>query len=151
MKKPEWCPDKPTVIKDSEAIQYVGKATELRGKEVSVTIGPLGKAFIKFGGQYPDQTFAGLTRRRKRFFAQPIVGRSNRMPSSDAGAPRSIRRRLRQVRRYDQSGSPNTLCKPKEALIWAFSVSQQAKDFDMNMKLRPGEPLAGPWRVTLDP
>src|SRR5262249_8465491 len=97
MKKPEWRPDKPTVIKDSEAIQYVGKEAELRGKVVSVTISPLGKAFINFAGQYPGQTFAGLTRRRKRFFAQPIVGRSNRTPRCDAGAPRSIRRRLRQV------------------------------------------------------
>jgi hypothetical protein len=59
-KKPEWRPDKPTVIKDSEAIQYVGKEAELRGKVVSVTISPLGKAFINFGGEYPDQTFAGF-------------------------------------------------------------------------------------------
>ena len=29
--------DKPTVIKDSEAIQYVGKEAEVRGRVVSVT------------------------------------------------------------------------------------------------------------------
>ena len=40
------------------------------------------------------------------------------------------------------------LRKPKEALVWPFSASRQAKDFDVNMKLGPGEPPTGPWRVT---
>ena len=52
--------DKPIVIKDSEAIQYVGKAVEVRGRVVSVTSSPLGTAFINFGGEYPNQTFAGF-------------------------------------------------------------------------------------------
>ena len=50
----------PIVIKDSEAIQYVGKEVEVRGRVVSVTSSPLGTAFINFGGEYPNQTFAGL-------------------------------------------------------------------------------------------
>src|SRR6478752_8852883 len=51
--------DKPIVIKDSEAIQYVGKEAEVRGRVVSVTTSPLGTTFINFGGEYPNQTFAG--------------------------------------------------------------------------------------------
>jgi RecJ-like exonuclease len=51
--------DKPIVIKDSEAIQYVGKEAEVRGRVISVTTSPLGTTFINFGGEYPNQTFAG--------------------------------------------------------------------------------------------
>ena len=51
--------DKPIVIKESEAIQYVGKEAEVRGWVVSVTTSPLGTTFINFGGEYPNQTFAG--------------------------------------------------------------------------------------------
>jgi DNA/RNA endonuclease YhcR with UshA esterase domain len=50
----------PIVIKDSEAIKYVGKEVEVRGRVVSVTISPLGTTFINFGGGYPNQTFAGF-------------------------------------------------------------------------------------------
>jgi DNA/RNA endonuclease YhcR with UshA esterase domain len=52
--------DKPIVVKDSEAIQYVGKEVEVRGRVVSVTTSPLGTTFINFGGEYPNQTFAGF-------------------------------------------------------------------------------------------
>src|SRR6266404_1516863 len=52
--------DKPIVIKDSEAIQYVGKEVEVRGRVVSVTTSPLGTTFINFGGEYPHQRFAGF-------------------------------------------------------------------------------------------
>ena len=52
--------DKPVVIKDSEAIRYVGKEVEVRGRVVSVTTSPLGTTFISFGGEYPRQTFAGF-------------------------------------------------------------------------------------------
>jgi RecJ-like exonuclease len=52
--------DKPIVIKDSEAVNYVGKEVEVRGRVVSVTISPLGTAFINFGGEYPNQKFAGF-------------------------------------------------------------------------------------------
>src|SRR6516165_3420289 len=52
--------DKPTVIKDSEAIQYVGKEVEVRGRVVSVMTSPLGTTFINFGGEYPNQRFAGF-------------------------------------------------------------------------------------------
>jgi len=52
--------DKPAVIKDSEAIKYVGKEVEVRGRVVSVTTSPLGTAFINFGGEYPNQRFAGF-------------------------------------------------------------------------------------------
>jgi RecJ-like exonuclease len=52
--------DMPTLIKDSEAVQYVGKEVEIRGQVVSVTASPLGTTFINFGGDYPKQTFAGF-------------------------------------------------------------------------------------------
>jgi hypothetical protein len=48
------------VIKDSQAVQYLGKNVEVRGFVVSVTISPLGTAFINFGRDYPKQTFAGF-------------------------------------------------------------------------------------------
>src|SRR5438105_15564147 len=48
------------VIKDSEAVKYVGKNVEVRGLVVSVTTSPLGTAFINFGKEYPNQTFAGF-------------------------------------------------------------------------------------------
>src|SRR5262249_57705356 len=50
----------PIRIKDSEAIEYVGKEVEVRGRVVSVTTSPLGTTFINFGGEYPHQTFAGF-------------------------------------------------------------------------------------------
>src|ERR1700751_3061623 len=52
--------DEPILIKDSEALNYVGKEVEVRGRVVSVTTSPLGTAFINFGGEYPNQTFAGF-------------------------------------------------------------------------------------------
>ena len=52
--------EKPIVIKDSEAIKYVGKEVEVRGRVVSVTTSPLGTTFINFGGEYPNQRFAGF-------------------------------------------------------------------------------------------
>ena len=52
--------DTPIVIKDSEAIRYVGKEVEVRGLVVSVTTSPLGTTFISFGREYPRQTFAGF-------------------------------------------------------------------------------------------
>ena len=52
--------DELPVIKDSEAIEYVGKNVEVRGFVVSVTTSPLGTAFINFGREYPNQTFAGF-------------------------------------------------------------------------------------------
>ena len=52
--------DKLVVIKDSEAIRYVGKEVEVRGLVVSVTTSPLGTTFISFGREYPRQTFAGF-------------------------------------------------------------------------------------------
>ena len=52
--------DEPLVIKDSEAVRYVGKNVEVRGLVVSVTTSPLGTTFINFGREYPNQTFAGF-------------------------------------------------------------------------------------------
>jgi hypothetical protein len=52
--------DELPVIKDSEAVRYIGKSVEVRGFVVSVTISPLGTAFINFGRDYPNQTFAGF-------------------------------------------------------------------------------------------
>jgi hypothetical protein len=48
------------VIDDSEAVGYVGKSVEVRGLVVSVRSSPLGTAFINFGRDYPNQTFAGF-------------------------------------------------------------------------------------------
>jgi len=52
--------NRPIVIKDSEAIQYVGKEVEVQGCVVCVMTSPLGTTFINFGGEYPNQTFAGF-------------------------------------------------------------------------------------------
>jgi hypothetical protein len=43
-----------------EGAPYVGKEVEVRGRVVSVTTSPLGTTFINFGGEYPNQTFAGF-------------------------------------------------------------------------------------------
>jgi len=48
------------VIKDSEAIQYVGRRVEVWGFVVSVTSSPLGTSFINFEREYPNQIFAGF-------------------------------------------------------------------------------------------
>jgi hypothetical protein len=52
--------DQLPVIKDSEAIQYVGRNVEVRGFVVSLRTSPLGTVLINFGRDYPDQTFAGF-------------------------------------------------------------------------------------------
>jgi hypothetical protein len=52
--------DDRAVITDSEAIRCVGRYVEVRGLVVSVTTSPLGTAFISFGREYPNQTFAGF-------------------------------------------------------------------------------------------
>ncbi len=54
--------DELPVIKDSDAVYYVGKNVEVRGLVVSVTTSPLGTAFINFEREYPNQTFAALHR-----------------------------------------------------------------------------------------
>ena len=48
------------LIKDFEAVQYVGRNVEVRGFVVSVATSPLGTTFIIFGREYPNQTFAGF-------------------------------------------------------------------------------------------
>src|SRR5260370_32889172 len=48
------------VIKDSEAVRYGGQHVEVRGFVVSVKTSPFGTAFINFGREYPNQTFAGF-------------------------------------------------------------------------------------------
>jgi len=52
--------DEPIVIKGSEAIQYVGQEVEVGGGVFFVTTSPLGTTFINFGGEYPNQKFAGF-------------------------------------------------------------------------------------------
>src|SRR5262245_29721384 len=61
----------PIVIKDSEAIKYVGKEVEVRCRVVSVTTSPLGTTFINFGGEYPNQTFAGYIAAGSKIAADP--------------------------------------------------------------------------------
>ena len=76
------CADKPTVIKDSEAIHYVGTEVEVHGRVVSVTTSPLGTTFINFGGEYPNQRFAGyiaagskvMSRKQLSTLSEKIVG-----------------------------------------------------------------------------
>jgi hypothetical protein len=55
--------DELPMIKDSEAVQYVGKNVEVRGLVISVTTSPLGTECIRFEREYPDQRFAGLIAR----------------------------------------------------------------------------------------
>jgi DNA/RNA endonuclease YhcR with UshA esterase domain len=62
------------VIKDSEAIHYVGKNVEVRGLVVSVTTSPLGTAFISFGREYPNQTFAGFIAAGSKIATDPRIG-----------------------------------------------------------------------------
>ena len=50
----ETLADELPVIKDSEAIHYVGKNVEVRGFVVSVRTSPLGTTFINFGRDYPN-------------------------------------------------------------------------------------------------
>jgi hypothetical protein len=52
--------DDQRVIKDSEAIRYVGRYVEVYGLVVSVTASPFGTTFINFGREYPNQTFGGF-------------------------------------------------------------------------------------------
>ena len=52
--------DEQAVIEDSEAVRYVGRYVEVRGLVVSVTISPFGTAYINFGREYPNQSFAGF-------------------------------------------------------------------------------------------
>ena len=52
--------DEQRVIKDSEAVRYVGRYVEVCGLVVSVTSSPFGTAFINFGREYPNQSFAGF-------------------------------------------------------------------------------------------
>src|SRR5215471_13926256 len=47
------------VIKDTDALKYVGKNVEVRGRVVSAYIGKHGDAYIFFGAVYPNQTFTG--------------------------------------------------------------------------------------------
>jgi hypothetical protein len=52
--------DERRVIKDAEAIRNVGRYVEVCGLVVSVTISPFGTAYINFGREYPNQSFAGF-------------------------------------------------------------------------------------------
>jgi len=61
------------IIKDSEAIHYVGKNVEVRGRVVSVTTSPLGTAFICFGREYPNQTFAGFIAAGSKIATDPHI------------------------------------------------------------------------------
>jgi DNA/RNA endonuclease YhcR with UshA esterase domain len=65
--------DELPVIKDSEAIQYVGKNVEVRGLVVSVTTSPLGTTFISFGGEYPNQKFAGFIAAGSKIATDPRI------------------------------------------------------------------------------
>src|SRR6516164_6817390 len=76
------CADKPTVIKDSEAIHYVGTEVEVHGRVVSVTTSTMGTTFINFGGEHPNQKFAGyiaagskvMSRKQLSTLSEKIVG-----------------------------------------------------------------------------
>src|SRR5271166_1773233 len=66
--------DEPPVIKDSEAAQYIGKNVEVRGLVVSVRTSPLGTAFINFGQEYPNQTFAGFIAAGSKMATDQLIG-----------------------------------------------------------------------------
>jgi hypothetical protein len=53
-------PDEPIVIKDSEAIKCVGKEVEVRGRVCICNNQHRGPYSFNFGGEYPNQTFAGF-------------------------------------------------------------------------------------------
>jgi hypothetical protein len=48
-----------TVVKDSEAAQYVGKNVEVHGTVAAAYTSRKGSTFLYFGGKYPRQTFTG--------------------------------------------------------------------------------------------
>lgn len=52
--------DELPVIKDVDAVRYIGKKVEVRGFVVSVITSPFGTTFINFGREYPNQIFAGF-------------------------------------------------------------------------------------------
>ena len=52
--------DEQAVIKDFEAIRYVNRYVEVCGLVISVTSSPFGTAYINFGREYPNQSFAGF-------------------------------------------------------------------------------------------
>jgi hypothetical protein len=62
------------VIKDIDASSYAGKEAEVRGVVASVTISPLGTAFISFGKEFPNQCFAGYIEVGSPLAADPGVG-----------------------------------------------------------------------------
>ena len=65
--------DQVPVIQDSEAIHYIGKNVEVRGLVVSVTTSPFGTAFINFGRDYPNQTFAGFIAADSKIATDPQI------------------------------------------------------------------------------
>src|SRR5712664_3230989 len=97
--------DELPVIKDSEAVQYVGKNVEVRGLVVSVTTSPLGTAFINFGREYPDQTFAGFIAAGSKIatdeWIATLQGRNHRHHRHNRTSPREAGDRS-NVGRSDQ-------------------------------------------------
>jgi DNA/RNA endonuclease YhcR with UshA esterase domain len=49
----------PTVIPDTQAQQYIGQNVTVEGVVTTVSTSSKGKAYINFGGAYPNQTFTG--------------------------------------------------------------------------------------------
>jgi hypothetical protein len=47
------------VVKDADAVKFVGKNVEVRGQVASVYIAKHGDAYVFFGASYPKQTFTG--------------------------------------------------------------------------------------------
>ena len=52
--------DELPVVKDVDAVRYIGKKVEVHGLVVSVITSPFGTTFINFGREYPNQIFAGF-------------------------------------------------------------------------------------------
>lgn len=61
------------VIKCSEAARYVGKQVRVRDLVISVRSSPLGTAFINFGRDYPNQTFAGFIAAGSKMADDPLL------------------------------------------------------------------------------
>jgi hypothetical protein len=104
------------VIKDSEAVRYVGKYVEVRGLVGSVTASPLGTIFINFGREYPNQTFAGFIAAGSKIATDQRIAT---LPGKDIGITGTVELHqgkpeikvmsLDQIKPVFHSGAPITL------------------------------------------
>jgi hypothetical protein len=68
--------DELPVIKDSEAIHYVGKSVEVHGLVVYVTTSPTRDRIYQFRTRIPHQTFAGFIAAGQKWRESSVSPRS---------------------------------------------------------------------------